>query len=88
MWIVYILQCRDGTLYTGITNHFSRRLAAHNRGRGAKYTLGRGPVVPVYQEVCPDHGSALRREQAIQALPRAKKLELCRTWSPEQPPQK
>ena len=85
---VYILRCADGTLYTGITDCLERRLAAHNSGRGAKYTRGRGPVVPVYQEVCPDPGSALRREQAIQALPRAKKLELCRTWSPEQPPQK
>ena len=84
----YILSCRDGSLYTGWTNDLEKRLRAHNSGKGAKYTRGRGPVVPVYQEVCPDHGSALRREQAIQALPRAKKLELCRTWSPEQPPQK
>ena len=78
MWTVYILRCRDGTLYAGITDNFPRRLAAHNAGRGAKYTRGRGPLVPVYQEACPDRSAALRRERAIKSLSRPQKLALCR----------
>lgn len=77
MWTVYILQCRDGTLYTGITDNLPRRLAAHNGGKGAKYTRGRGPVVLVHQESCPDRSAALRRERAIKALSRSQKLTLC-----------
>lgn len=77
MWTVYILQCRDGTLYTGITDNLPRRLAAHNGGKGAKYTQGRGPVVLVHQESCPDRSAALRRERAIKALSRSQKLALC-----------
>ena len=78
MWIVYILQCRDGTLYTGITNHFSRRLAAHNRGRGAKYTRGRGPLELVYVEEQPDKSAALRREWEIKRLRREQKEQMIR----------
>ena len=63
-WTVYILKCRDDTLYTGITDNFPRRLAAHNRGTGAKYTRGRGPVMPLYRETCPDKSAALKREIA------------------------
>lgn len=77
-WIVYILTCADGTLYTGITDDLSRRVAAHNAGKGAKYTRGRVPVVPVYTEHCPDKSSALRREAAIKAMSREKKLALIR----------
>ena len=77
MWTVYILQCRDCTLYTGITDNLPRRLAAHNGGKGAKYTRGRGPVVLVHQESCPDRSAALRRERAIKALSRSQKLALC-----------
>lgn len=82
MWCVYILLCRDGTLYTGITDDLPRRLAAHNAGRGAKYTRGRGPAAPVYVEPQPDRPSALRREAAIKRLSRREKLELCRSWVP------
>ena len=82
MWTVYILQCRDGTLYTGITDNLPRRLAAHTAGRGAKYTRGRTPVVPVYQELCPDRSAALRRERAIKSLSRLQKLALCRRNQP------
>ena len=77
-WTLYILQCADGTLYTGITDDFPRRLNAHNAGKGAKYTRGRGPVVPVYLEQMPDKSHALRRERAIKALTRQQKLALCR----------
>ncbi len=73
---VYILRCGDGSLYTGITNDLPRRVAAHNSGKGAKYTRGRGPVEPVYWEEQPDRPAALRRERAVKALSRAEKLAL------------
>ena len=75
-WWVYILRCADGTLYTGIAADVARRAAAHNAGRGAKYTRGRGPVEVVYQEAQPDKPAALRRELAIKRLTRGEKLKL------------
>lgn len=75
-WYVYILRCRDHTLYTGITDDVTRRLEQHNSGKGAKYTRGRGPVELIYQETLPTKGDALRRELAIKAMTRAQKLEL------------
>ena len=76
-WVVYILACKDGSLYTGITDDLDRRLAAHRAGKGAKYTRGRAPLTLRYVEECEDHSSALRREYAIKQLTRAEKLELC-----------
>lgn len=73
---VYILRCADGTLYTGCTNDLSRRLAAHNAGKGAKYTRSRRPVELVYREEVPDKSAALRREAAIKRLSRQEKLAL------------
>jgi putative endonuclease len=77
---VYMLACRDGTLYTGWTNDIEKRLRAHNAGNGAgaKYTRGRRPVTLVYTEVLPERGAALTREAQIKRLPRAKKLALIR----------
>lgn len=72
-WVVYILECRDGTLYTGITDDLGKRLKAHNSGKGAKYTRGRGPVQLRYREECADHSSALRREIEIKRLTRQEK---------------
>jgi putative endonuclease len=74
--VVYILQCADGTLYTGWTTDLERRLRAHNSGRGAKYTRGRRPVRLVYQEEQPTRSAAQRREAAIRRLSRADKLKL------------
>lgn len=76
LWYLYILQCGDGTLYTGITTDVDRRLEAHRTGHGAKYTRGRGPLTLVYQERCGSHGEALKRELAVKALPRAEKQRL------------
>ena len=76
-WIWYILSCKDGTLYTGITDNLERRLAAHQAGKGAKYTRGRGPFVLRYTELCEDHSHALRRELAVKSLSRQEKLNLC-----------
>ena len=75
-WFVYILRCGDDTLYTGSTDDISRRLSAHNSGKGAKYTRGRGPLELVYSEELPTHSDALRREAAIKRLTRQQKLEL------------
>lgn len=75
-WTLYILECADGTLYTGITDDLNRRLRAHSRGKGAKYTRGRGPLVLRYRESCPDHSTALKREIAIKRLSRCQKWEL------------
>ncbi|MDO4745308.1 MAG: GIY-YIG nuclease family protein [Bacillota bacterium] len=70
---VYILRCKDGSLYTGWTNDFEKRLEAHNCGKGAKYTRGRGPLTPVYLEYFEDKVSATKREAAIKKLPLKKK---------------
>jgi putative endonuclease len=76
MWFVYILECRDGTLYTGVTNDLERRLRRHNDGKGARYTRGRRPLRLAHSETCADRSAALRREREIKALPRARKLAL------------
>ena len=61
-WYLYILRCRDGTLYTGITTDVEKRFEAHCSGKGAKYTRGRGPLELVYRETCQNHSQALKRE--------------------------
>ncbi|WP_276706499.1 GIY-YIG nuclease family protein [Phascolarctobacterium succinatutens] len=77
---VYMLRCKDGSLYTGWTNDLEHRLEMHNSGRGAKYTRGRGPLELVYSEELPDKEAALRRECAIKKLRREQKLALLQTW--------
>ena len=79
-WIVYILRCSDGTLYTGISNNIKNRLKAHNTGKGAKYTRGRAPVILMYTEAYSDKGRALRRELEIKALSRKQKEELIKSY--------
>jgi len=76
VWTIYILQCADGTLYTGITNDLKKRLAAHGRGTGAKYTRGRGPVKLLYKERRKTKSAALKREIEIKGMSRKSKLEL------------
>ncbi len=83
MYFVYLLCCADGTLYTGCTNDLERRLAAHNAGKGAKYTRSRRPVSLVYWEPLPDKSSALRRERAVKRLTRAQKLALIGASQPK-----
>ena len=75
-WKLYILRCRDGSLYTGITTDVQKRLTAHNCGKGAKYTRSRRPVELVYQETCKDHSEALRREIQVKALNREEKEKI------------
>ncbi len=75
-WIVYILQCADGSLYTGITTDLERRIAEHNAGTGAKYTRARLPLKLVYEESAKDRSKASKREAAIKKLGRSEKLAL------------
>ncbi|MCU0252614.1 MAG: GIY-YIG nuclease family protein [Vicinamibacterales bacterium] len=77
-WSVYLLRCADGTLYAGSTTDVDARVAAHNAGRGARYTSGRRPVEVVYEEECGSRSAALRREHALKRLTRAAKDALIR----------
>jgi len=70
LWGVYLLECADDTLYCGVTPDMEQRLAAHNEGKGAKYTRGRLPVSLVAFSGCRfEHGEALRQERAVKRLP-------------------
>lgn len=77
-WQVYILECADGSLYTGIARDAAARLGVHNRGRGARYTRSRLPVRLVHVEEAADRGAALRREHAIRQLGTVDKRALAR----------
>lgn len=71
-WFVYLVQCSDGTLYTGVSTDVLKRVAAHNRGIGARYTRARRPVRLVFVDARLDKSDALRSEIAI------------KRWSPKQ----
>jgi putative endonuclease len=75
-WFVYVLECADGSLYTGIARDVAARLAAHEAGKGARYTRGRGPLKLLRRRRCSGHGEALRLEWAFKLLPRQKKVAL------------
>ncbi len=77
-FFVYIVRCRDGSFYTGLTTDLARRVEKHNQGRGAKYTASHRPVKLVYREACGDLRAAMRRERRIKSLTRAAKAELIR----------
>jgi len=84
-YFVYIVKCKDNTLYTGITTEIERRIAEHNSSlKGAKYTKNRRPVVLCYVEVCDDRSSASKREYQIKHLSREKKMELCSQYKKEE----
>jgi len=76
----YIVECTDGTLYTGWAVDVQARVKAHNAGRGARYTRTRRPVRLRYWERHPDRGAAMRRERQLKRLPRAKKLALIESF--------
>ena len=75
-WYIYILQCADNTLYTGVATDVAARLAVHNAGKGAKYTRGRLPVALLYQESADHRSAALQREHAIKKMRAASKRQL------------
>ena len=77
-WVLYMIECGDHTLYTGLTDDLDRRFRAHSEGKGAKYTRGRGPLILRYREECGSHSAALRRECAVKKLSRQEKLRLIR----------
>ncbi|MDD4781020.1 MAG: GIY-YIG nuclease family protein [Tissierellia bacterium] len=80
MYYVYIVECKDGTLYTGYTVNLEKRLISHNEGKGAKYTRGRIPVVLKYFEEHENKNDALKREIKIKSLRKNKKLELVNSF--------
>ncbi|MBL6899908.1 MAG: GIY-YIG nuclease family protein [SAR86 cluster bacterium] len=75
-WAVYILECSDGSFYTGISNNVEARINTHNASKGAKYTKSRLPVTLVFQENTFNKSESLRREIEIKKLTRKKKREL------------
>lgn len=75
-WLVYILQCKDNSYYTGITNDMATRLRAHETGVGAKYTRGRQPLKLVYFECHTGKSQSLKREYEIKSLSRMQKQQL------------
>ena len=75
-WIVYMVECSDGTLYTGISNDLSKRLLVHNRGKGAKYTRGRLPVALMWFKKCADKSEASKLEYKIKKMSRKAKLKM------------
>ena len=80
MYMVYILECRDGTYYTGITNRLRERLKQHQLGKASKYTRARLPVKLVYQESALDKSHALKREWEVKSWSRTKKHRLVQTF--------
>ena len=76
MWSVYIIQCRDQSLYTGITNNLTKRLEMHESGRAAKYTKGRGPFNLVYQEFFENRSISTKRESEIKKFKKEDKNKL------------
>ena len=79
-WLVYILECGDGTLYTGITDDLPHRLEMHRAGKGAKYTRGRSPLTLVFQDSAESYSDALKREYRIKQLPRTEKLKMIEAY--------
>jgi len=75
-WSVYMVKCSDDSLYTGVSNDVEKRVTAHNLGKGARYTRGRGPVKLIYTEECPDKSRASIREAEIKKMSRKEKFLL------------
>ena len=78
-WFVYIIECKDSKLYTGITNNLEKRIKAHNCGNGGRFTKYRAPVKLLYSEDCLNKPTALKREAQIKRLERIEKLALVKT---------
>jgi len=87
-WSLYIAQCADGSYYTGIAKDVQKRIAAHNDGKGSKYTATHAPVRLVFQEPQANYSAALRREYQVKTLPKARKSRLIAGESLPRPPKK
>jgi putative endonuclease len=82
LWFMYVVECVDHSLYTGITNNLNRRLTQHNAGKGAAYTAVRRPVKLLASWCFPDRSAALKAEYAFKKNSREKKLKLIHAKSP------
>ncbi len=80
-WFVYILECRDGCLYTGITRDLDRRFRQHLTGRGARFTRAHPPLRVLGTTACTDQSAASRLEYQIKRLPRERKYALAAMWA-------
>ena len=80
-WHLYLARCADDSLYCGIARDVATRIAAHDAGKGARYTRGRGPLTVLLTRRCRDHSHALRLEILVKKLPREEKLALVTTRS-------
>jgi len=78
-WFVYILECRDGSFYTGVTNNLERRQHQHNEGTASRYTRSRRPVILRYRELCGSRSQALIRECSLRLLSRKEKEDLVKS---------
>jgi putative endonuclease len=78
VWFVYLVECRDGTYYTGVARDLDRRLAEHNAGRGARYTRGRAPVTILAASRAMEKRAAYRLEWQVKQLPRRRKAAAVR----------
>jgi len=72
-WFLYLIRCKDGALYTGITTNVDRRFAEHQSGKGAKYLRGKAPLTLVFQQKIGSRSAALKAEASIKKLPKADK---------------
>jgi putative endonuclease len=81
-WSLYILECGDGSLYTGISNNVQKRFACHCKGKGARYTRTHQPVKLMYVEECGPQGMAMSREREVKRFPKKKKLNLIASGAP------
>ena len=75
-WFVYIVKCKDQTLYTGISRDVEKRVKEHSNTKRCRYTRSRQPVKLVYKQRCSNHSVAMKREKQIKRLDKKKKLEL------------
>jgi putative endonuclease len=78
-WFVYVARCADDSVYVGIARDVRARIAAHDAGRGARYTRGRGPLEVIATRRCASQGDALRLEAALKGLARGEKLRVARS---------
>ena len=81
-WFFYMVRCKDGSLYSGITVNIAERLKKHNNGTGAKYTAIHRPVILVYSEKCDTASAAMKREKQVKQWPKMKKEQLARSCMP------
>jgi len=87
-YFVYLVECADGTLYTGIAKDVERRIVQHDEGRGARYTRGRGPVKLLARAGPLPWGDALRLEREVKAKPKATKRAALEAFGAAHPPQR